>query len=242
MSKITKAAIIAGLTTFFFVSGSDARKMCHDTTCSTAVTHSFGYISPGFTWVDNDNLNNFLATLGIGSFRENSATLSFGKRKEIRKIIGESALRLRYWDSEVNTGIRSSLFMGDILWNAGFNLMPLNTPAVIFPYAGLGVGLNTLRIRSESKTLSELLESTEPNAFIWQAAFLINVGAGADFKIAKKDARGGIVLGIRSGYLFDPFTKNRDWYSNGSEITDIPVLKQSGPYIQLIVGGWHNRN
>jgi hypothetical protein len=75
---------------------------------------------------------------------------------------------------------------------------------------------------------------------LWQASFLLNAGIGADALFTKTGSAHGFVLGVRGGYLFDPFFRkpDRNWYSDRVAITDVPLFNQNGPYLRLMVGGW----
>lgn len=225
MSNHIKTLILAGAIFMANVPQSSAmHNMNSDSACTTMVTRQFVFVSPGVSWINIDKVNNFLMTQGISSFKEMPPMLSIGRSKEIRKLIFESNLTLRYWHDNVNSNLRTSLFVGDMAWNSGINVVPATLPVTFFPYVGIGVGLNSLRIRSD--------------AMVWQAAFLLNAGAGSNIVLTKKDSSRGLVLGIRAGYLFDPFTKNRNWHSSATKIEDLPALNQSGAYIRLIIGGW----
>lgn len=210
-----------------------------DTACTTKVTCGFGFIVPGISWVDIDNFNDFIATQGISSFKAMTPTLSIGGHKEKRRLIMESGLTLRYWRDNVNSNLRTSLFAGDMVWNNGINVLPAALPLTAFPYFGLGVGLAAVHLRNDEKTFSQLLASSEPDATLWQASFLLNVGGGADVFLIKKGSTRGMALGIRAGYLFDPFSRKRDrkWRSGRTDIVDVPILRQNSPYLRLVIGG-----
>ncbi len=215
-------------------------RMHDDTACTTNVTREFGFIGPGVSWVNIDNFNNFLAAQGISRFKAMTPTLSIGGHKELRRLILESNLSLRYWHDNLNSNLRTSLFAGDIVWNSGINVLPASLPVTFFPCFGFGAGLATLHLMSDTKSFGQILASSEPDAMLWQASFLLNVGAGTDVLFVKKDALRGMALGIRGGYLFDPFSrkKDREWRSGRTEIEGMPVLRQNGPYLRLILGGW----
>ena len=240
MSKYLKALILttAMLLTIALQSHSMMMKMCGDSMCATTAIRGIGFVSPGISWVDLDRFNNFLGSQGISSFNTMAPTLTIGGYKEMNNIIMESNLTLRYWQDNVKSNLRTSLFMGDLDWNAGINLMKSSMPLCLFPYVGAGVGLNSLHMRSNKKSLGALLVSSDPNAMLWQAAFLLNVGVGSNYLFPRKNAAHGLALGLRAGYQFDPISKNRDWHSGGTNIVDLPTLKQSGPYLRLVLGGW----
>ena len=214
----------------------EKRMMQNDSSSNVPPVRHAGFISPGIAWINVDDINDYLATMGIASFKTVTPTLSIGGSKEIHDFIFESAVTLRYWKNNVNSNLRTSLFAGDVTWNCGYNVLPQTVRATFFPYAGIGAGLNSLRIRKDKMTTSEVFTVASTDAMIWQTMFLLTVGAGADIQLHMKDASRGMILGIRGGCTFDPFTKDRNWYSKGSTVENGPKLKQNSAYIRLIFG------
>jgi hypothetical protein len=210
----------------------------NDSTCMTKISRQYGFISPGGAQISTRRLNEYLATQGVSAFRTTEPTLSLGMHKELQRLIMESNFTMRFWRDRKNADMRTSLFMGDIVWNTGYNVLPTEIPVNLFPYLGLGVGLNSIRFRSDTKTLAQLRASSDPNVLVSQAAFLLNAGVGSDFILSNKEKTRGMVIGLRAGYLLDPLSKRRDWYSGRTEIEDMPNLKQSGVYGRIILGGW----
>ena len=107
-----------------------------------------------------------------------------------------------------------------------------------FPYFGIGAGFNILHIRKNKLAISNLLASNESNSFLWQVTGILDLGLGSELKhFSKKDKNSGAAIGLREGYLVD-LHKNKKWISDGVNVTGLPSISQSGPYIRLIVGGW----
>lgn len=210
--------------------------------CSTMVTRHFGFIEPGASWLSMDNLNDYLVQQGLSSFNDRSPSFTIGHRKEFKRLYFESGFTFRYYDDHKRLNLKASLYNGTYLWNTGFNLLPKAFPVTLFPYAGMGVGGAYMHVRSDSRAFSEALVSNGPDFTMWQGAFLLNAGVGSDFILTKSER--GFVIGIRGGYLYDPFTSKREWRSNGTKITNLPDLDQSGPYVNLLIGGWggHKKN
>lgn len=234
-----KTMILGGAIVLSLVSQSDAmqNKGC-DSACTQSPTRHFGFIAPGVSWIDADKLNDFLATQGISSFKDVAPTLSLGGSKEYRRLIFESNLTMRYWHERVNSNVRTSLFMGDMMWNTGYNLLPPSFMTRVFPYAGIGFGINSIYLRNDTATFADMRSSQNTNSMLWKAKFLINAGLGTDLILTKDKSGPGLVMGLRAGYLYDPFNHNKSWYSSGTEIKGMPDLRQSGAYIKLILGGW----
>lgn len=240
LNSLKKIMLVSAVVASSTVSAQAMQNRWADTACSTMGCRSFGYISPGLAWNNLDNINNALAAQGISAFKGMAPTLSLGMNRELGRLVMESSITWRYWFDNLDGATRTSLGAGDLIFNTGFNLFPFSAPLTLVPYLGIGGGLNTIHIRNDSKSLTNLLGSTEPDAMLWQGTFLVNLGIGSDLLLSKNDMLNGLALGLRVGYLFDPFADNMRWYSNGVYINDIPALNQSGAYIRLILGGWGN--
>jgi hypothetical protein len=104
------------------------------------------------------------------------------------------------------------------------------------PFAGAGLGMAGLRIRNDKKTLSRAMENSDPHALLWQGSFLTQIGVAADAVLASPDKQNGFVVGIRCGYQFAPLQSS--WYSDDTQIPDVPDLKQRGVFAKLVLGGW----
>jgi hypothetical protein len=200
-------------------------------------THEFGYISPGFSWINFGDFNNSLISLRLSPFPEQAWTLTLGKYKDWNRFIMESHITIRMWGDNIDSTRRSFLGAGDIIMNAGFNVLPPAMPLDLYPYLGLGAGLNCLTIRSDTKTLSDLLASTEPNSMLWQATPLLDLGIGSNFLLGSKDGSMGFAVGLRIGYLVDLYM-NKKWNSDMTTVSGLPSITQNGAYLRLTLGGW----
>ncbi len=200
-------------------------------------THEFGYVSAGSAWLTLGKVNSFLNGQGLSGFPEQAWSLSFGRYKDFRRLVMESDLTLRIWGDNLNAGLRTSLFAGDITWNNGFNVLPPEWVGSLYPYLGLGIGLNNLYFRDNSKTLAELRTTTEPNSNVWELTPLLNLGLGSNFLFANNDRSKGLVVGLGAGYLVDLYYTKR-WMSDGIYISDLPSISQTGPYVRLVLGAW----
>jgi hypothetical protein len=211
-----------------------------DSAWGEPIVHGYGYLSPGVSRVDAGRINRFLGDRGISSFMATAPSVSIGGHREYRRLVLESGLTMCYRRDNVNANLRTSLSTGDLLWNHGINVLPVGVPATLFPYIGMGIGVASLHVRSDKKEFGALLASSEPDAMLWQASFLLNGGIGADLIRSVKGTRRGMVLGLRGGYQLDPFSqsKGRAWRSGRTEIENMPILRQNGLYVRLILGGW----
>jgi hypothetical protein len=200
-------------------------------------THEFGYISPGMSWINFGNLNGYLESLGYTHFQEQAWTLSLGRYRDWGRFVMESHILVRIMGDNLDSTLRSSLGFGEIVGDAGFNVLPPAMPLDLYPYLGLGVGGAVMNFRSNTKTLPELLVSTEPNSMLWQVTPLFDLGIGSNYMLGSKDGSMGFAFGLRIGYLFDLYV-NKKWYSNMITVSGLPSITQNGAYIRLTLGGW----
>lgn len=198
---------------------------------------SFKYFGIGGIDLNLDNFNADLARNGVGDFKSYSTTLSLGGQKSFKRLIGEHELSLLMWKREENASTTASLMAGNLLWNAGYNVLPSKWRTDLYPFGGIGVGLTGLNVLADKKSFEDALIQSEPDLFAWQWRFILNAGIGANFAIKNQTDKMGGVVGIRVGYLFDPTSTNR-WRSGGTEISGLSALDHSGPYIKVIFGGW----
>ncbi len=118
-----------------------------------------------------------------------------------------------------------------VLSRNGFNL---------FPMLGIGGGGFNLRIveRAATPTFDEILDNPKREVNISTGSFLLNFALGVDYSLVlseDKKGRGGLLLGIRAGYIFDPTKAN--WRMTDMDVLGGPDVRMTGPYIQLILGG-----
>lgn len=234
---IAKFRIPALMVVSVFIMVFQAKSMDFDTNDTMKITRHYGFIGTGTTWFTNSNLNNYLESKGLSSFKDYSVSVSLGRHWESGSMVMEHALTGNFWEDNKNAGFRSTLWSADMFMNSGYNIFAANVPMSLFPYFGFGIGLNTMRIRSDSKTLPQLMVSQEPNSFLWQPSFLFDLGIGSDAIFSMTDKKRGLTIGLRAGYSYDIYTA-QNWYSNGITISDVPKLRQNGGYVRIILGGW----
>jgi hypothetical protein len=199
-------------------------------------TRQYSFIGTGFYEANLKELNSKLDSSGISGFEPAGFSLAFGGHLEIRKLILEGGGSGLIWGENIDNGLRTSLYAANINGHLGVNLLPEDMIITLSPYAGLGLGMNGLRICNDKKTLNQAIENSDPNVTIWQGSFLTQIGVAIDVVVASPDKQKGYVVGIRGGYQFAPLLTS--WYSDDTPITDVPDIKQSGVFVKLILGGW----
>jgi hypothetical protein len=230
-----KVVLFIALLSFYSVNAMHFGKS-DSLSCTSMVTRHIGFVEPGASWLSMDNLNEYLVQQGLSPFNDRSPSFTIGHRKELKRLYFESGFTFRYFDDHTRSNLKASLYNGTYLWNTGFNLLPQVYPVTLFPYAGIGFGVAYMHVRSDSRAFSDAIVSNGPDFTMWQGAFLLNAGIGSDLIVTKVSR--GFVVGLRGGYIYDPFSSKHEWRSNGTKITNLPNLDQSGPYVHLLIGGW----
>jgi hypothetical protein len=199
-------------------------------------TRQYRFLGTGFYEANLKELNSKLNSAGISGFDPAGFSLSFGGHMEVRKLILEGEFSGLIWGENIDNRLRTLLYATDIKGHLGVNLLPEDMMITLSPYAGLGLGVNGLRICNDKKTLNQAIENSDPNVTIWQGSFLTQIGMAVDLVFASPDKQKGFVVGIRGGYQFAPLLTS--WYSDDTPITDVPDMKQSGVFVKLNLGGW----
>ena len=119
--------------------------------------------------------------------------------------------------------------VGYVIYSRG-NLM-------IFPFLGIGGGGVELRIaeRGATPTFGEVLEDPGREVVLSTGSILFQVGFGMDYLLPLKEDGGGLLLGLRAGYILAP-TK-ADWRMADRDVLGGPDARLTGPYICLTFGG-----
>ncbi len=202
--------------------------------CKTA--RGYGVFQAGITTVDPDKLNNTLSLTGLTGFDPLTVSLAIGGHREYRRLITDGQFSTAFWRKNDNGPVRTTLTSFNFTSNTGVNVLPPDFNLNLFPYAGLGVGVNKLHISRKSATFNEVVSATIPDQTLRQGTLTFNAGLGTDFTMPKDNKKSGFVVGVRCGYQLPLYTSK--WRSNGTTITGLPDLKQQGFYVRLVIGGW----
>jgi hypothetical protein len=199
-------------------------------------TRQYGLLGLGTAGADPAALNTKLKSMGLSEFDSYGGNLAFTGHTEFNRVILEGGVDGLFWDDQANDALQTTLLAGNLSGNIGGNILPAGQTVNLWPFAGLGLGVNYLRIRNKEKTLTQALASMEPDVKVVQAAFLISAGLAADFVFPNKDKKKGFVMGLRGGYTYGPAISR--WNMDDIHITDIPDFKQSGAFFRVVLGGW----
>lgn len=210
---------------------------CDTSKCPMSECLRYAYIGGGIAYVNPGKLNDGLNANNISSFNNHDGTITLGGHRAIRRTIWESELSLSGGNRNFDGNLQTDLMTAGLIWNSGFNIVPAALPIDAFPFVGIGIGANALHFHNQSQTLANALATDEPDAWLWQAKFLLNLGLGADYIFKAPDGKKGLVGGIRIGYLIDPYNKTK-WRNNGYPISDLSALSRSGFFARIVIGGW----
>jgi hypothetical protein len=202
-----------------------------------------GYFMVGKSFLDMDELNTRLKENGYATFSDSPVSLGAGGHGIVRDrfVIGGEGHALLSRTEESTIG---GVDYGSRL-SAGYGFFDVGVLAMraggldVYPMLGLGGGGVSLDIRqSRIGSFEDLLEDPDRSATLSTWSFLINLGLGIDYLAVLGEGRngeGGIVIGLRSGYIFSPF--NGDWDFKGETLPGGPEPGLNGAYIRLTIGG-----
>lgn len=202
-----------------------------------------GYFMAGGTAFDLDPLNSRLGAKGYSEFSGDLFSVGGGffTRVSDKVLTGfEGHLLVGEEKSSVIDGKRYSSFLigGYGFFNTGY-LMIENDKVDVFPIFGIGFGGVGVRIGQSS--FDDILDNPHRAAMLSTFSFLVNLGLGADYKIAlpgdTADVR-FLILGVRGGYAFAPFKSG--WYMDDISLSGDPEGGIEGPYVRLTIGGGGN--
>jgi len=205
-----------------------------------------GFFQVGYMRLSMDDLNTALAGGGLPSMDEDHLTLGgagYGARG--RFLIGGEGHALLGRRETTAGGARQVTVSG------GYGMFRIGYLAVtrdafdIYPLFGIGGGGMSLMIAERSApTFDQVIADPETSSTLASAMFVLDVAAGANFRITlgdNEDGVGGILLGVQAGYSFSPAQSG--WTLDGTnDVAGGPDLKIQGPYVRLSIGGWGRAN
>jgi hypothetical protein len=216
-----------------------------DSTCKTdsschksKLTRSYGFFQAGIATVDQEKLNKTLSSSGLTGFDPLTVSFAIGGHREYRRLISDGQFSSSHWRKNDNGSIRTALTSFNLSSNTGINILPPDFNLNLFPFAGLGVGINKLHMHRKSATFNEVVTTTIPDQTLRQGTVTFNAGLGSDVIVPKDNKKSGFVIGVRGGYQLPLYTSK--WLTGGTKISGLPDLKQQGFYVRLVIGEWDN--
>lgn len=199
----------------------------------------YTYGLAGYHQINISNLNSKLSQYNYSEFPNDFYSLGLGHHKIYKHFVLETEghyLRGRKVSNEnYNQYLMANWIYLDI--NIGYILIKKNN-INIFPYTGVGIANIDFSIYEKpSNNFDSLLNNPGKGLHISKTELLINFGIGFDYFInlsnnANKNY--GLIFGLRSGYLYSPYSLN--WEFIGLKIEDGPYSSLSGPFIKLLIG------
>ena len=201
------------------------------------VNAAYGLFSS--TTMNLDNLNRDLSYSKLPELPEKYFTFGFGGHLiEKRFVAGlefqKSLLRSR----SVSNNYSSVLTFKYALVNFGY-LIYSGEKIMIYPMVGGGFGhvkmFNCDNTINSFNDISNFLNTSEAKRY----GFIANFGLGIDYFIqikinTKKSKKKGLVIGLRTGYLFSPILEK--WRVNLIKVSDGPKIGVNGFYLKFVVG------
>ena len=198
-----------------------------------------GYFSTGVNFFNLSKLNDKLKNSGYPELSSNFWAFGGGGYGIVynRFIIGGEGYG--FGDTASNSQYKVSLGGGYGFFNFGYLLFS-SSSIKLYPLLGIGGGGLTLKLIPKSNNLkfNELLSDPKRMSTLSNGFLLVNLGLGMDYLLPlaeNKDGKGGVLLGIRVGYILCP--AKGDWGVEDIEVSDVPSLDFSGFYFRIVIGG-----
>jgi hypothetical protein len=202
-----------------------------------------GYFMIGGNQLDMDDLNRRLMANGFTRFSDDYISLGGGGHAIVNERIiiggeGHALLGRTKSSTVVNVDYGSKLSAGYgffdlgyvVLRSGGFDAYPL------LGIGGGGISMNF--VESEVGSFDDVLQNPSRGSKLSTWDLLVSVGFGMDHLYVlggNEQGEGGLVLGLRAGYIFSPF--EGDWKFEGETLPGGPDFGITGPYIRLMIGG-----
>lgn len=197
-----------------------------------------GYFMFGVHFLDIDDLNTRLASLGYAKFPTHFYTIGGGAHGILESgiVIGGEGHALLSQKETTGT-FKTALGGGYGFFNVGYVVYQQND-FTVYPLLGIGGGSVTMKITdSEAPLFDEVIGDPKRSTELSTGGFLLDMAVGLDylFQVGEDERDGGIMIGLRAGYTFSP--SDSDWEMNGNEINGGPDFGVTGPYVRLMIGG-----
>ena len=124
--------------------------------------------------------------------------------------------------------VKSSLSTNYWFFNLGYYVVSVANLNV-YPFIGVGNGEMTLTmVDVVVPNFDEILDEPSGVTRLSTGGFLLNPSLGVDYTFRN------LIIGIRGGYIFDPFTG--DWKMEDADVSGGPDEGITGPFARIILG------
>ena len=199
------------------------------------------FISAGASRISIGELDSRLTAHGYPTFGRTAFGISIGAYRTLSSrvmlsaewhglVMGEEA----HGDGEVGLG------GGYGTLGVGYSVQ-LSPLVRVYPRMGIGGGGMGLWVENEPEAVGfdEVLADPSPapdfrETVLTRGGTVVDIGAGAEFLPSGRG--GGLLIGLRLGYLAAPFDTSWD-YLHEREAGGGPDATISGPYFRVVIGG-----
>jgi hypothetical protein len=193
-----------------------------------------GFFSAGGARVETAELDDELTAAGYPTFGRQMITVGgggYGVHGSGILIGGEG--HGVFTGDAAHEGRSVSLSGGFGLFNVGY-MAPLTGRVRAYPLLGFGGGGTNLRIGSAptDEPFRAFLDDPNRQTSLTRASLLVSVGGGLEFRSSR--SAGGVLVGVRAGYMFAPVSSA--WRLDGNVVGSAPDASLAGPFVRVIVG------
>ena len=197
-----------------------------------------GYFMAGAQAMDIDELNSRLSANGYGTFPETFATFGGGGYGIIgRFLIGGEGMGVVTGSESGTVGtdyFKTMLAGGYGMVKFGY-IVYRRGGCIFYPAFGIGGGGLSLDIRKDAtEPFDQFLANPRRRTTLSTGFLLLDLGIGVDHLAilgGKGEDRGGIVFGVKAGYMLSPYRS--DW----GDALDGPDSGIEGAYFRIVIGG-----
>jgi hypothetical protein len=201
----------------------------------------FGYFLTGWQRVFMGELKTAVGEAGYPPVSDNFATFGGGGHALVRDFFvvgGEGAALVSGETSRGN--YRVSLGGGYGFFDIGA-VVHRRGELRIYPLLGFGGGGLSLSITDTRGTsFSDALRNPARSTTVSNGSFLLQGALGVDYLLNfshEPRHAGGILVGLRAGYIVNPLGSYMGWDSDGAPLSGAPADVFHGPYVRLLIGG-----
>lgn len=195
------------------------------------------FISVGTARISTSELDDRLQANGYPTFGQKAASLGVGAYRVFGNglMFGAEATGLIV-DEKPHQGREVGIGGGHATLGLGY-MKRISPRLRIYPRIGLGAGGVTMWIESaDTVTFDQVLANPQPvdgrQRLLSRDGGVIDLGIGAEFL-----PKGGLLLGIRAGYLAASFGDDNNWWLQNGTATNGPEASIAGPYVRFTLGG-----
>lgn len=200
-----------------------------------------GFVSAGASSISTGELDARLTAHGYPSFGRTTFAVSIGAYR----ILPSSVMLGAEWHGlvmgeEAHEGGEVGLGGGYGTLGVGYSVQ-LSTRARVYPRVGIGAGGLGMWIEKEPDTVGfdEVLADPSPapdlrETVLSRDGLVVDLGGGVE--LLPSGRGGGLLIGLRLGYLAAPFDAPWD-HLHERKASGGPDATISGPYFRVVIGG-----